>query len=52
MNPCGTACARTPSGRLAGFRERMPPAELRKAVEAAADRLLREQLDLPRITFE
>lgn len=37
---------------LAGFRERMPPAELRKAVEAAADRLLREQLDLPRITFD
>ncbi len=37
---------------LAGFRERMPPAELRKAVEAAADRLLREELDLPRIAFD
>ena len=37
---------------LAGFRERMPPAEFRKAMEAAADRLLHEQLDLPRIAFE
>ena len=37
---------------LAGFRERMPPAEFRKAVGAATDRLLREQLDLPRLTFE
>ena len=37
---------------LAGFRERMPPVEFRKAVAAAADRLLREQLDLPRIALE
>ena len=37
---------------LAGFRERMPPAEYRKAVAAATDRLLREQLDLPRIAFD
>ncbi len=44
---------RADAGReLAGFRARMPPAEFRKAVEAAADRLLREQLDLPRIAFE
>ena len=37
---------------LAGFRERMPPAEFRRAVEAGADKLLREQLDLPRIAFD
>ena len=37
---------------LAGYRERMPPPAFRKAVEAGADRLLREQLELPRITFD
>ena len=37
---------------LAGFRERMPPAAYRQAVEAGADRLLRERLDLPRIAFD
>ena len=37
---------------LAGFRQRMPPAEFRKAVAAGADKLLREELDLPRITFD
>ena len=37
---------------LAGFRDRMPPAAFRKAVEAGADRLLREQLELPRIAFD
>ena len=37
---------------LVGFRQRMPPAEFRKAVEAGADKLLREELDLPRITFD
>ena len=37
---------------LAGFRERMPPAAFNKAVEAGADRLLREQLELPRIAFD
>ena len=36
---------------LAGFRERMPPAAYSNAVQAAADKLLREQLDLPRIAF-
>lgn len=37
---------------LAGFRQRMPPDAFRKAVEAGADRLLREQLDLPRLAFD
>ena len=37
---------------LAGYRERMPPPAFRKAVEAGADRLLREQLELPRIAFD
>ena len=37
---------------LAAYRERMPPAAFRKAVEAGADRLLREQLELPRIAFD
>lgn len=37
---------------LAGYRERMPPAAFRKAVAAGADRMLREQLELPRIAFD
>ena len=37
---------------LADYRERMPPAAYRQAVAASADRLLREQLELPRIAFD
>ena len=43
---------RAAESELAGYRERMPPAAFSKAVEAGADRLLREQLDLPRIAFD
>ena len=37
---------------LAPYRRRMPPGALRQALQAGADRLLRERLDLPRIAFE
>lgn len=37
---------------LAPFRGRMPPDAFRQSLEAGADRLLRERLDLPRIAFE
>ena len=37
---------------LAPFRGRMPPEAFRKSLDAGADRLLRERLDLPRIAFE
>ena len=37
---------------LADYRARLPPAEYDKALRAAADRLLREHLDLPRIAFD
>ena len=37
---------------LAPYRRRMPPGALRQALQAGADRLLRERLDLPRIVFE
>lgn len=37
---------------LAPFRGRMPSDAFRQSLEAGADRLLRERLDLPRIAFE
>ena len=37
---------------LAPYRRRMPPGALRQALQAGADRLLRERLDLPRLAFE
>lgn len=37
---------------LAPYRQRMPPDAFRQALQAGADRLLRERLDLPRIVFE
>ena len=37
---------------LAPFRARMPAGAFRKSLQAGADRLLRERLELPRIAFE
>ncbi len=43
---------RETEGDLAPFRARMPADAFRKSLQAGADRLLRERLELPRIAFE
>ena len=46
------AIRRETESDLAPFRARMPAGAFRKSLQAGADRLLRERLELPRIAFE
>jgi hypothetical protein len=46
------AIAREAEQELSGFRDRMPQAAYQRAVDAASDRLIRERLGLPVLTYE
>ena len=46
------AIAREAEQELSGFRDRMPEAAYRRALDAASDRLIRERLRLPVLTYE
>jgi hypothetical protein len=44
-------CEREADGELAAFRDRMPPADFQRARDRAIDRLARERLRLPTLTY-
>ena len=46
------AIARDAEQELSGFRDRMPEAAYRRALDAASDRLIRERLRLPVLSYE
>lgn len=46
------AIAREAEQELSGYRDRMPDAAYRRALDAASDRLIRERLRLPVLTYE